>query len=1442
MANITLCDDASFGPAIQGCRGDFDFTLLFEQTILSILPSSLLVVLGVARLRTLLSHRKREVLGTKFQRFKLVGIVCYGIVQTALLALWAQSSSHQTRVSLASAVLSLVAVFPLAALSWAEHAYSPRPSALLNVYLLLSVLFDAAQTRTLWLKGSDSTIAALFTTSLALKICLLIQESVEKGRFLPPAWDRKSPEEKSGIYAQSILLWLRRILAKGHRHIMKPDDLYPLESGLATSKLSQLFRAAWASGAGRSLVNRTVLALLQTLKWSFLGPVIPRIVQIACTICQPLLLREFLNYIQGFGSPMISTGYGFIGAYGLVYLCLAISTCWYWRLTYKGLVRMRGCLVAAIYEKTVNIDVARYDMTAPVALMSTDMERLIQGFKDVHEIWANTVQVAISIWLLYGELGIACVAPAVVTVLSSCGSFLISKYAEKSQVKWMEATQERVSKIGKCIGDMKGVKLLGLSTGIHAMLRSLRSKELGAARHFRYIEVLTAIIAFVPLLLSPVFTFMVFLLQSRSSGTSLNSTSIFTSLSLLQLMSQPLANLFQSIPQFIASLGCLGRIGSYLAARDNHNTRMITAGGIHGDTVSSDDVAAYKKEAQGENHNAITIRNGNFGWIDAKPILREIDLDVPKNRLTVVVGPVACGKTTLSKAVVGELPWSEGQVHLEIESQNIAYCDQEPFLMNGSLRDNILGFSHFDNNWYEHVCQAVDLSKDISSFPGGDLTQVGSRGVALSGGQRQRLTIARAVYARASLAVFDDVLSGLDATTKDHVFQHVFGPQGLLRKMNCTVLLFTHDISALPQADHIIVLSKDGRIAESGTYEKMAQSSEYIKSLAIRDNNNDLDKTTTDTVGVPKELTFPGDVPDLDMSNDLKRRLGDPTIYKYMFGHIGLWRMLVFAAYQCGWAVFSTIGPVWLNFWASAIASGEDRNTYYMVVYSVFQTLGLVFLALFAGHTLISIAVKSGSALHEVALNTLMRAPLSFFSTVDMGVTLNRFSQDIILIDGELPLALLDTVSAGLVALVQLVIIAVAAPYVAIAYPFLLLLLFAIQGFYLRTSRQLRFLELEAKAPLYTHFLETLHGITTIRSFGWASESLALNQKLIDASQRPLYLLYMVQRWLQLVLELMIAVTAVVLIAVAVRLSSSTTFLGVALVNLMTISAELKRIVINWTNLETSIGAIARTKSFQESTASEELGEGTDVPPTAWPRTGDVRLDSISASYKADEMASLAFQDVSIMIKGGEKVAICGRSGSGKSSLVLALARMLDLTDGSIYIDGVNVRNLPRNTVRSALNIVPQDSYFFYEKVSQNLDPSGLASDQDMRSALEKVELLDLIETNGGLHARFNAELLSQGQKQLFSLARAMLKPSRIIVLDEATSSVDKHTASIMQHIIREEFAVQTIIAIAHQLDTIMDFDRVVVLDSGRVVETGSPQELLKRDSIFKRLCQLQGI
>jgi ATP-binding cassette subfamily C (CFTR/MRP) protein 1 len=491
------------------------------------------------------------------------------------------------------------------------------------------------------------------------------------------------------------------------------------------------------------------------------------------------------------------------------------------------------------------------------------------------------------------------------------------------------------------------------------------------------------------------------------------------------------------------------------------------------------------------------------------------------------------------------------------------------------------------------------------------------------------------------------------------------------------------------------------------------------------------------------------------------------------------------------------------------------------------------------GNFFIRLIPRSALNLHGRLLTAVENAPLSFFTSTDTGQIVNRFSQDLSVIDMELPLAGFILANNIFMAILQVIFICLSASYFGIVLPFVAIVVYILQKFYLRTSRQIRLMDLEAKAPLYTNFLETLSGLVTIRAFGWTKDMEKRNMELLDTSQRPFYLLYCIQRWLALVVDLTVAGLAVILVALIVRFrhSANAGFVGVALINIMTFSMTLTVVVQHYTAIETSLGAVSRIKSFVDSTRSENLPEESQEVPLEWPSQGSIAVSDISASYALDQDPAL--HNIRISIPAGQKVGICGPSGSGKSSFVALLFHMLEITDGSVTIDGVDLSTIPRQVLRERLTVIPQEPIFLKGTIRQNLDPLDLGeNDSAAEGVLKKVGLWTIVTNAGGLDVPMEADdLLSHGQRQLFCLARAMLRTSKILIIDEATASVDLQTDNLMQQIISDHFKHCTIIAVAHRLQTIRHFDRIAVFGNGRIAEYGEPDALLADEgSKFKAL------
>lgn len=534
---------------------------------------------------------------------------------------------------------------------------------------------------------------------------------------------------------------------------------------------------------------------------------------------------------------------------------------------------------------------------------------------------------------------------------------------------------------------------------------------------------------------------------------------------------------------------------------------------------------------------------------------------------------------------------------------------------------------------------------------------------------------------------------------------------------------------------------------------------------------------------------------------------------------------------------------MWVKWWTTYNQEHpNERIAYYLGMYLALAVIGLSSLVTACWILIMTMTPKAGRQLHDRLLQTVLNAPMSFFSSTDTGITANRFSQDLELIDMELPVALIKTAMNLFLLVAQLCVILASAKWVGIAMPAIMVVVYFLQVYYLRTSRRLRILDIETKAHLGTQFLEVLSGLITVRAFQWEFQHLSRFLEMLKKAQRPFYLLYCVQRWLNMILDMVIGGMAVLLVTIAIKTKGSVDpgMTGLALTNLVGFSQMLKQLITAWTLLETSMGALARVRAFTGAVETENL-PGEDQPaPESWPQYGGIEFRNVVASHKKAKKATL--NDISFVVKPGTKLALVGRSGSGKSSLISALLRLMDLTSGQIVIDGIDIATLPRQLVRSHLIALPQDPYVLAGTIRENVDPLGTMSDEQVISALRRVQLSHLLDNPDiGLHTKLSTDMLSHGQCQLLCLARAMMRRSSILILDEATASVDVHTDALMQDIIRTEFKHHTIIAAAHRLDTIIDFDSVLVLNQGRVLESDDPQSLLARDSAFKELYQTQN-
>ncbi|KAJ5138787.1 uncharacterized protein N7515_003635 [Penicillium bovifimosum] len=1429
--------DAAFGPRVSVACRTFDFTVYFEDLLFACTPAALFLLCCPVSL-WLLWKEPHRIKRSKLLGWKLVSLLALWICQIIFLVVRRIGpSSLHSNASLAADALEVVAIASATVLSYMHHCHSIRPSTLLALYLSARLLFAIARVRTLWLIGSATNEAIVLTLGLVFTSSSMMLESLGKeSSVISTALKPATPEPFSGFWKQASFAWLAGTFHQGYSRVFSVHDLPGLDPQLSSRNVEQKLQAAWLHKEDKLAKHALLRSCLHAYRTSFNSAVIPRLCLSGFTFCQPFLVNAAVSWVGDTNAPM-APGKALIGAFAIVYCGRAASNALYGYFTFRFTIRLRGGLISLIHGQTVQTRAVDLGGNTAVTLMGTDVERIAGGFRLIHEMWASLIEIGVAIYLLERQVGVACIVPALIVLVFVGATLKLSAASSISQRAWVEKVEDRLRITSFSLERIKEVKMLGLSEKISSLIRGLREAEIAASAVFRKLLIVRVVLSNAPTNLAPMATFVVYaIIALVRDDQSILAARAFTAMSLISLVTTPVLTFIQALPAVIQCLGCFDRIQEYCTeTQDSQDTDSSSPG------ADGDQSMALGRIADSSKRGVIQeLKGHSFGWDRAAPaVLHDISLQIPQAAITMVVGPIGSGKSTLIGSILGETisfgPSYEGS------RSGVAYCAQESWLRSQSIRQNILGESPMDREWYQTVVFACGLEKDLAKLPRGDRTSVTGNGTTVSGGQKQRIALARAVYSRHKIVLLDDVLSGIDATTVGHVTSQLFGPGGLLRKMQTTVVFATHSRLLLQYADNIVVLAH-GRIVETGTLQNLKIGNAYVQDM-----NDALPASSTiDVQQETKNVSpFPHDDDDTDEAEShsenpgesLSRQQGDLSIYAYYASASGRITVVLCVACALIWAFCGEFATVWLDIWTSANEEHPNsRIGMYLGVYVFLGIASIVFMTAVSWLLMINIVSSSALNLHEKVLSSTFRAPIHFFHQVDIGSITNRFSQDMDLIDMSLPIEVFNVIAWGCTCLLKLIILCVFAKYLSVVVPFAAAVVYFTQKFYLRTSRQLRFLDIEAKAPLYTHFLELVRGAATVRAFGWERSFDETCLSLLDVSQRPVYLLYCVQQCLGFFLDMLVSVLAVTLIATVVFLRDKFDpgDVGVALVMVMTFNNTLMQLVKDWTNMETSIGAVSRVKGYSSTTDREEDTDNMPLLPIDWPAAGGLEMSGVVVRHAS--ASDPVLKGISLAIKPGENIAICGPSGSGKTSLILALLGMVEVQQGAITIDGINILEHSHAEVRRRLNVVTQDSFLIDGNVRFSIDPLQTSSDQKIISALQSLGLWDGIKQEGGLDGKMKPNAWSQGQRQLLCLARAMVQEGKLLILDEAMSSVDDETEDIMQATIDSHFASHTVLAVMHRLRHIHCYDRVALLDNGVVVEFDSPAALLAKQSRFKEL------
>uniref|UniRef100_A0A7N6AT00 ATP-binding cassette, sub-family C (CFTR/MRP), member 3 n=1 Tax=Anabas testudineus TaxID=64144 RepID=A0A7N6AT00_ANATE len=1409
-----------------------------------------------------------------------------------------------------------------------ERLRGVQSSGVLFIFWFLSVLCAIVPFRSKILQ-SEVTDKLRFTTFyfyFTLVVCELILCCFNEK---PPLFSNvvtdpnPCPETTAGFLSRMTFWWFTSMAIKGYKMPLEAKDLWSLnqrdsskamvptllkewekEQAKAKSEQNQASQAVYSKpqpsttnhvtggvGGGESSPEE-VEVLLSNQKAasrqpSFLRALIKafgpyfligsgfKLLQDLITFVNPQLLRMLISFTKQKGVP---DWWGYTLAFLMFFTAFLQTLILHHHFQYCFVTGMnvRTAVIGAIYRKALAITNAAKRSTTVgevVNLMSVDAQRFMDLTTFLNMLWSAPFQIMLALFFLWQNLGASVLAGVAVMIMLIPFNAVIAMKTRAYQVEQMQYKDSRIKLMNEILNGIKVLKLYAWEDSFKEKVLAIRQKELNVLRKTAYLGALSTMAWTSAPFLVALTTFAVYVYVDETHV--LDAEKAFVSLSLFNILRFPLNMLPQVISSIVQASVSLKRVQGFLSHDE-----------LDPNSVDRKNTAT---------EYSVTVVNGKFTWAkEDPPVLHNINMMVPQGSLLAVVGHVGCGKSSLISALLGEMEKLEGDISIR---GSVAYVPQQAWIQNATLRDNILFGKPYNEQKYRCVLEACALTPDLEVLPGGDMTEIGEKGINLSGGQRQRVSLARALYSDADVYLLDDPLSAVDAHVSKHIFDNLIGPEGVLKGK--TRILVTHGISFLPQVDNIMVMV-EGRVSEMGSYQELLKQNgafaEFLRNYTLEDIieedeqmfpddalSNHIDMVDSEPVineakrnfirqisiisadgegtrsrsvrrhgcsqrkhGEPQEKKKPHEMEKLIQAETAETGRVKTKVYLEYAKAVGpLLSVVICLLYGCqsGAAIGANI---WLSQWTNDATRNQTKENVNMRV-GVYAALGIAqgILVLISSFTLAMGNMSAARKLHHNLLTNKLHTPQSFFDTTPIGRIINRFSKDIYVIDEALPATVLMFLGTFFVSLSTMIVIISSTPIFAVVIAPLAFIYIFVQRFYVATSRQLKRLESVSRSPIYSHFSETITGSSVIRAYGRHSAFVLMSDMKVDENQKSYYPSIVSNRWLGVRIEFIgnCIVLFAALFAVTGKESLNPGLVGLSVSYALQVTMSLNWMVRMTSDLESNIVAVERVKEYSETKTEAPWDVEDKKPLPEWPMEGNVQFYNYSVRYR--EGLDLVLKNLTLDIKGGEKIGIVGRTGAGKSSMTLCLFRLLEAAAGEITIDKVKIAEIGLHDLRSKLTIIPQEPVLFSGTLRMNLDPFEKYSDEEVWKALEHSDLHKFVSNHPAkleLECSEGGENLSVGQRQLVCLARALLRKTKILILDEATAAIDLETDDLIQSTIRTQFENCTVFTIAHRLNTIMDYTRVLVLDKGQIAEFDTPTNLISQRGIFYGMAKDAGL
>lgn len=1270
-----------------------------------------------------------------------------------------------------------------------------------------------------------------------------------------------TPYRDAGLFSLATLSWLNPLLSIGAKRPLELKDI-PLVAPSDRAKASyKAVNSNWeklkAENQNSSKQPSLAWALLKSFwKEAALNAVFAGMNTLVSYV-GPYLISYFVDFLGG-KETFAHEGYILTGIFFVAKLVETLTTRqWYLGVDILGM-HVRSALTAMVYKKGLRLSSsAKQSHTSGeiVNYMAVDVQRVGDYSWYIHDMWMLPLQIVLALVILYKNVGIAFVATLIATIISIVVTVPVARIQEEYQDKLMTAKDERMRKTSECLRNMRILKLQAWEDRYRIKLEEMRGVEFKWLRKALYSQACVTFIFWS----SPIFVSAVTFATTVFLGTQLTAGGVLSALATFRILQEPLRNFPDLVSTMAQTKVSLDRISGFLQDEELREDATTVL-------------------PRGTSNIVIEIMDGVFCWdpSSSKPTLSGIHMKVERGMSVAVCGMVGSGKSSFLSCILGEIPKLSGEVRV---CGSAAYVSQSAWIQSGNIEENILFGNPMDKRKYKNVIHACSLKKDLELFSHGDQTIIGDRGINLSGGQKQRIQLARALYQDADIYLLDDPFSALDAHTGSELFREYV----LSELADKTVIFVTHQVEFLPAADMILVL-KEGQIIQAGKYDDLLQAGtdfrslvsahhEAIEAMDIPTHSSSEDSDENESLDAPirtskKSISSVNDIASLakevhEGSSEIKEKKKAKRSRKKQLvqeeervrGRVSMKVYLTYmaAAYK-GLLIpliiiaqtlfqFLQIASNWWMAWANPQTEGDEPKV-------TPTTLLLVYMALAFGSScfifvravlVATFGLAAAQKLFFNMLRSIFHAPMSFFDSTPAGRILNRVSIDQSVVDLDIPFRLGGFASStiqliGIVAVMSEVTWQV----LLLVVPMAIVCLW-MQKYYMASSRELVRIVSIQKSPIIQLFGESIAGAATIRGFGQEKRFLKRNLYLLDCFARPFFCSLAAIEWLCLRMELLstfVFAFCMVLLVSFPRGSIDPSMAGLAVTYGLNLNGRLSRWILSFCKLENKIISIERIYQYSQIPSEAPPLIEDFRPPPSWPVNGTIQLIDLKVRYK--ENLPMVLHGVSCTFPGGKKIGIVGRTGSGKSTLIQALFRLVEPAAGSILIDNIDISGIGLHDLRSHLSIIPQDPTLFEGTIRGNLDPLEEHSDKEIWEALDKSQLGEIIREKGqklDTPVLENGDNWSVGQRQLVALGRALLKQSKILVLDEATASVDSATDNLIQKVIREEFRDCTVCTIAHRIPTVIDSDLVLVLSDGLVAEFDTPLRLLEdKSSMFLKL------